>query len=49
MLKVCVDIGYLGITNFHENSEMPKKKTKLILFQKRISLRIKRSHLSEYQ
>lgn len=29
MLKVCVDTGYLGITNFHENSEMPKKKTKL--------------------
>jgi len=29
MLRVCVDTGYLGITNFHENSEMPKKKTKL--------------------
>ena len=29
MLKVCVDTGYLGILNFHENSEMPKKKTKL--------------------
>ena len=29
MLKVCVDTGYLGITNLHENSEMPKKKTKL--------------------
>ena len=28
MLKVCVDTGYLGITNFHENSEIPKKKTK---------------------
>ncbi len=29
MLKVCVDTGYLGILNYHENSEMPKKKTKL--------------------
>ena len=29
MLKVCVDTGYLGIMKFHENSEMPKKKTKL--------------------
>ena len=29
MLKVCVDTGYLGITKFHENIEMPKKKTKL--------------------
>jgi len=29
MLKVCVDTGYLGISNYHENSEMPKKKTKL--------------------
>ncbi len=28
MLKVCVDTGYLGINNIHENSEMPKKKTK---------------------
>jgi len=29
MLKVCVDTGYLGISKFHENIEMPKKKTKL--------------------
>ena len=29
MLKVCVDTGYLGITKFHKNIEMPKKKTKL--------------------
>jgi len=29
MLRVCVDTGYLGILNLHENSEMPKKKTKL--------------------
>ena len=29
MLKVYVDTGYLGIIKFHENSEMPKKKTKL--------------------
>ena len=29
MLKVCVDTGYLGIANLHENIEMPKKKTKL--------------------
>lgn len=29
MLKVCVDTGYLGINKLHENSEMPKKKTKL--------------------
>ena len=29
MLKVCVDTGYLGITTFHENSEIPKKKSKL--------------------
>ncbi len=27
--KVCVDTGYLVITHLHENSEMPKKKTKL--------------------
>jgi hypothetical protein len=29
MLKVCVDTGYLGILKIHENSEIPKKKTKL--------------------
>jgi len=27
---VCVDTGYLGLANLHENIEMPKKKTKLI-------------------
>jgi hypothetical protein len=26
---VCVDTGYLGIKNIHQNIEMPKKKTKL--------------------
>ena len=26
---VCVDTGYLGLVNLHENIEMPKKKTKL--------------------
>lgn len=25
MLKVCIDTGYLGIANLHENIEMPKK------------------------
>ena len=29
MLKVCVDTGYIGIKKLHENSDMPKKKTKL--------------------
>ena len=28
MLKVCIDTGYFGIANLHENIEMPKKKTK---------------------
>ena len=26
---VCVDTGYLGLAKLHENTEMPKKKTKL--------------------
>lgn len=26
---VCVDTGYLGLSNIHKNTEMPKKKTKL--------------------
>jgi len=26
---VCVDTGYLGLTRLHQNTEMPKKKTKL--------------------
>jgi len=26
---ICVDTGYLGIKQFHENIEIPKKKTKL--------------------
>jgi len=26
---VCVDTGYLGMAKFHENTEMPKKRTKL--------------------